>query len=85
MKKQYTIIGLQEEGNDIRLTISPVEPVKEKQSMTSILTDPLQYVENMKRDAIRSGRPESLSIPRELWEDYKWNISDIIQVEVLPL
>jgi hypothetical protein len=85
MRMTYNITGVLEEGDRIRLTITPTEPVQEKQSMTKILSDPMAYVESMKIDAIRKGRPESISIPKDYWEEYKWNIGDIISVAVLPL
>jgi len=85
MKMNYEIIGTQQEGERVRLIIRPVEPVQEKQSMTKILSDPMSYVESMKLDAIRKGKPESISIPKEYWEEYKWNIGDMISVGVTPI
>lgn len=85
MKMNYEIIGTNKEGDRIRLNIQPVEPVQEKQSMTKILSDPMAYVEGMKMDALRRGRPESISVPYEYWEEHKWKIGDIISIGVEPI
>lgn len=82
MKQQYNIIGVSEEFDRVRLTIKPVEMVKEKDTQESVLSNPFGFVEKMKKDAIQNNRPESITVPREEWEKYKWNINDFISIEV---
>ena len=80
----YKIIGLAEEGDRIRLTLQRSEPVKEKQDTSSIMSNPMGFIEQMKLDAIKTNRPEAITVPFDIWNEYKWNIGDVVFIEVTP-
>jgi len=82
MKMLYEIIGVSKEGDRVRLTIRPSEAVKEKAGMTEIVSNPFKFIEDMKTDALRHGKPESISVPESYWKEHKWNIGDIINIGV---
>ena len=82
MKQQYKIIGVNEEFDRVRISIQSVEIVKEKDTQESILLNPFGFVEKMKKEAIQHNRPEAITIPKEEWKKYKWNINDFIFIEV---
>lgn len=84
MKMMYEVIGTRIENDKVRLFLKGHEAVKEKESMESVMTNPLGYIEKMKQDAIQTNQPQSISVSYSEWEKYKWNIGDVVNIEVTP-
>lgn len=80
----YEIQGVQKEGDRVRLTLKLAEPVKEKQDVNSIMSNPVGFIETMKLDAIKTNRPEAITVPYDIWSEKQWNIGDVVFVEVTP-
>jgi len=86
MKFQYVILGNIQLGDEVLLKLGKHNAVEDKSDfMTNITSNPFGFIENMKLDAIKEREVEQLRIPKEFWDENKWNIGDIINIEVNEL
>jgi len=85
MKTQYTIVGTFQQGEEVLLKLNKIEAVKEKKDMSSILGNPLGFVEQMKMDAIKHGSIEQIRVSKEFYDTHKFIIGDIVEIEVTAL
>ena len=83
MKCTYEIIGINKEGDEVRLFVKKHIPVTEKSTMDSVMSNPMAFVESMKLDAIKTRIPQQISIDYDYWKENKWNIGDLIIIEVM--
>ena len=83
MNTLYEVIGTREEGERVRLFLKLHEPVKIQDSPESIMGDMMGFVNKMKLDAIKTTNPEQLTVSKELWSSHKWNIGDLVAIEVV--
>lgn len=86
MKMRCRVRGTLEIGDNVRLTLEPSEAVQEKEEMGTmkILSNPMGLMNKMKTDAIMQGQPDIITIPKEEWEKHKWQIDDIVVIEIKP-
>ena len=82
MKTTYEVIGTREEVGRIRIFLKLHEPVSIQDSPESIMGDMMGFVNKMKADAIQQSNPEQLTVSKELWSKWKWNIGDLISIDV---
>lgn len=84
MKRIYEITGVRKVGDRVNLQLKEHKAVEQKETTQDILQNALGYVEKMKIDAIKTNIPEMIAIPYEEWKTYKWNIGDLVEVDVKP-
>jgi len=82
MKYTYEIVGNVRQGNEVLLKIQKHIAVEEKQGMSGILSNPTGWIEQMKMEAIKQKDIEQIRIDYEFWKSNKWNIGDLIELEV---
>lgn len=81
MKCLYKIVGQQRVGNKIKLLILPTE-TEEKTTTSSIMKNPMGFLDNIKAQAQQDRNPDSISIPYEIWESNKMQIGDAINITI---
>lgn len=84
MIRTYEITGVRKVGDKVNLRLKEHKAVEQKETTQDILQNALGYVEKMKIDAINTSSPEMIAIPYDEWKNYKWNIGDLVTVDVQP-
>ena len=82
MKTVYKVKGVEQQGEEVLIKLLKHEAVSEKQSVTNILSNPLSYVDKMKLDAIKHNTVEQIRVPKDFYEEHKFKIDDLINLEV---
>ena len=82
MNSRYEIVGTKLIGDDVLLMMKKAIMVEEKSTMTSIMTDPMGYVNQMKLDAMKSAIVEQIIVTKEFNDKHKFKIGDIISISV---
>ncbi|MBS3749750.1 MAG: hypothetical protein KGY65_07090 [Candidatus Thermoplasmatota archaeon] len=82
MKKLYTIQGLKNEGDMIRLVLDSNNPVQEKKGLMESLGNLSQLQQQMTVETQRKQNPDQIRIPYQTWQKHQWNIGDVITVTV---
>jgi len=82
MKYTYEIVGNVRQGNEVLLKLQKHIAVEEKQGMSGILSNPTGWIEQMKMGAIKQKDIEQIRVDFTFWETKKWNIGDLIKIEV---
>jgi len=85
MKIRYKIKGTQEEGEVVRLILTQDDLVKKP-----AMFNPMEFIGNpdaltkMQTKLMRNVMPDTVCIPREEWDRYKYKIGDTVWIDVLP-
>lgn len=82
MKKLYTIEGIKNEGDMVRLVLDSNNPVSKKKGLTEMLGNLSQLQQQMTVETQRKQNPDQIRILYEIWERHHWNIGDVITVIV---
>lgn len=84
MKQIYEVTGIRRIGDKVNLRIKEHKAIEQKPSTQDMMNNALGFIEKMKIDAINNNNPEMVSVPYDEWTEYKWNIGDLISINVEP-
>ena len=82
MKKMYTIDGVKNEGDMVRLVLDSNNPVTKKKGLTEMLGNLQQMQQQMTIETQRRQNPDMIRVPYTIWERHHWNIGDIITINI---
>lgn len=82
MKKDYIIVGVKNEGDMVKLVLSIEEPVQEKVGILEMAGNLQKMQVDATRRTQRLQDPDQIRVPYETWETNKWNINDVITIEI---
>ena len=82
MKKLYTINGIKNEGDMVRILLDSNEPVQQKKGIMEMVGNLSQLQQQMTVETQRKQNPDQLRVPYKVWERNKWNIGDVLNIEI---
>jgi hypothetical protein len=82
MKKLYTINGIKNEGDMVRLVLDSNNFVTQKKGLLNNLGNLSELQQQMTVETQRKQNPDTIRIPFDFWEKHQWNIGDVISVIV---
>lgn len=82
MKKLYTINGIKNEGDMVRILLDSNEPVSQKKGIMEMVGNLSQLQQQMTVETQRKQNPDQLRVPYKVWDRNKWNIGDVLNIEI---
>lgn len=80
----YKIVGTKAQGEKVVLELKAVD-TQGKTTVTTLMKDPLKFLEQQKTDGLAMKNPERIKIPVDEWKKGNYNLGDMVTMNIKPM